>query len=372
MMYDNLDPLKHPTYSQHWNTLESLTKIRAQRSEILSILEAPEAISLIAYGKKEVAIISPELFENPSDWHVIGDLHSDFYAFSNQLHWIKTNNPNFKLIFLGDLIDRGPHAIEVFSLMLSTIKEYPGRVLWIAGNHDEGITLQENDVFEASVAPAEFTDELNRQDELKEIRKKFGLGFIEIANRLPRAAVFPDGLLVTHGGFPLTDLQSQIKPEDSPEEFFAWLNSPECLQDFTWTRITDWPKKMPNRNSKGCSYGFKDFAAFCASTKNFLPVQRLLTGHEHPSNGSDIHTPWVDNPALTLKGFGFSSNYDEPQAYATKYDKNLVIGRLRLNKIPEVITIPVFEKDLFTYFVTAIMSLPAFANIDRKIQKSPV
>ena len=368
MMYNFLDPAKRRIPSQHWNTVEELNKIQEKPAldQAISMLENPDTIPLMAYGKKEVAIIPLDQFSNPNDWYVIGDLHSDFYAFSNQLHWIKTNNSNFKLIFLGDLIDRGPHAIEVFTLMLQTIHDYPGRVLWIAGNHDEAITLQETGQFWASVAPAEFTDLLNRKDDLAEIRKKLGMGFIEIANRLPRAAVFPDGLLITHGGFPLTDLQAKLTPEDTSESRMAWLNSPESLQDFTWTRITDWPKKIPNRTTKGCSYGFKDFASFCEATKDFFgfPINRLLTGHEHPANGSDPHVSWVDHSALTLKGFGFASNYEQAQAYATKYDKNLVIARLNLDKTPEVFQIPVIEKDLYSFFSNAIMKLPEFTNID--------
>jgi hypothetical protein len=397
-MYDFLDPTKRRVPSPHWNTIEELARVQdpGTLDLILGMLQQPDSIPLMAYGKKEVAIIPLNKFSNPNDWYVIGDLHSDFYAFSNQLHWIKTNNPNFKLIFLGDLIDRGPHPIEVITLMLQTIHDYPDRVLWIAGNHDEAITLQENDVFWASVSPAEFTDLLNRKDDLAELRKTFGKAFIEIAKRLPRAAVFPDGLLVTHGGFPLSDLQAKLlltatpgtPPEQPPEiipevvselppklqpttseQHMGWLNSPEALQDFTWTRITDWPKKIPNRTTKGCSYGFKDFASFCEATKDFFgfPIQRLLTGHEHPAEGFDKHVPWVDHTALTLKGFGFSGNYEQPQAYATKYDKNLVIGRLQLNQTPEVIQIPVIEKDLYSFFSNAIMKLPEFANIEQKI-----
>jgi hypothetical protein len=366
MIYDFLDPAKRPTISPHWNTLEAFKQINSQSLEdlTLSMLAEPDKIPLIAYGKKEVAVIPINEYSNPNDWYVIGDLHGDFFAFSNQLHWIKTNNPNFKLIFLGDLIDRGPHPLEVLKLMLQTIHDYPNRVLWIAGNHDEAIYLNDKGEFSSSVLPAEFTDTLNQKDDHTEIRQRFGVGFIEISNRLPRAAVFPDGLLVTHGGFPLTDLQSLLTPEDTIEQKIAWLNSSESLQDFTWTRITDWPKKIPNRTTKGCSYGFKDFAAFCESSKGLFnsPIERLLTGHEHPSGGYDKHVTWVDHPAITLKGFGFYSDYDQPQAYATKYDKELVIGQLFPNQMPEVIKIPVIEKDLFNFFVKASMCLPQFAN----------
>jgi len=367
MIYDFSDSSKPKLESEHWNTVEEFNKIHEKTvlDEVILMLENPDTIPLMAFGKKEAVLISQDQFSNPNDWYVIGDLHSDFYAFSNQLHWIKTNNPNFKLIFLGDLIDRGPHAIEVITLMLLTIRDYPGRVLWIAGNHDEAITLSENGQFIASVAPAEFTDLLNQKDSLSEKRKKLGIGFIEIAKRLPRAAFFPDGLLVTHGGFPLTDLQAKLSLVDTQESHLAWLNSHASLQDFTWTRITDWPKKIPNRTTKGCSYGFKDFASFCEVTKKIFgfQVQRLLTGHEHPIDGLDRHLPWIEHSALTIKGFGFGNNYEQAVSYTTKYDKNLIIARLTLNQIPEIIQIPVVEKDLYSFFSNIIMKLPEFHHI---------
>ena len=81
---------------------------------------------------------------------------------------------------------------------------------------------------------------------------------VRLIARAPRALFFPDGLLVAHGGFPLSDLHSRLA------ETGDW-NDPACLSDFTWARAH--PKarrKMPNRFSRGSQFGYEDFADFCA------------------------------------------------------------------------------------------------------------
>src|SRR4028119_1899281 len=62
-------------------------------------------------------------------------------------------------------------------------------------------------------------------------------GWIERAGKLavrffgqaPHALFLPDGLLIAHAGFPLTDLHAKL------EETGDW-NDPACLSEFTWTR----------------------------------------------------------------------------------------------------------------------------------------
>ncbi len=106
--------------------------------------------------------------------------------------------------------------------------------------------------------------------------------------------------------------------------------------------------------ARGAHMGFNDFAAFCDVTKDFFPTSRLVTGHDHPAGGIDLHPEWKTHPALTLKGYGFSDDYDHPDAFQSKYQKNLVIARCRRGDIPEPILIPVDYGDLADYFENEI------------------
>ncbi len=307
-------------------------------------------------GARRVDCISLDDWGNASDWFLIGDIHGDFFALANGIAHV-FQNPNARLIFLGDLVDRGPLPLDCLWLLLTTAIRFPRRVLWLAGNHDIGFTHEADGTFRSGVYPAEFLDELNLNDSMAPSRRDIGRYFIELANRLPRAALAPDGTLFTHGGFPLADRHGAARSLDSVEKKFEWLNSPDCLQDFSWTRITRYRSKIPNRMSAGCSYGFDDFAAFCNLTADFFPAVRLVTGHEHPAEGFDHHRDWKSHRALTLTGFGFNANnYDHPDAFTTSYRERLYVGRCRENDLPELMPLEVDKADLQRFFDAELVS----------------
>ena len=316
---------------------------------------------LLHYRSAEKVItISEQEWGTPENWFILGDIHGDFFALRNIIKSIIEMCPAFRLVFLGDLVDRGKHPMECLWYILALAKQFPDRILWLAGNHDVGIKEQPDKSFSASVVPSEFVDDLNKIDSWTPFRREFGREYIELVKDLPRAVLFPDGLLMTHGGFPLVDRQNELSALTTQDEKRVWINSPMALQDFTWTRITRYPKRIPNRESTGCSYGFKDFEAFCAATKDFFPTSSLVTGHDHPAGGADVHPEWKNHPALTLKGYGFADDYEHPEAFSSRYQEHLVVGRCRQGDIPEVIRIPVDREDLSRFFQQEIA--PLFAS----------
>lgn len=306
---------------------------------------------LLYYGGEKVVRIDPDVWGDADEWHVMGDIHGDFYALFGCIRYLVEREKPFKLILLGDLVDRGPHPLECLWLILYLVDRYPGRVLWIAGNHDIGIHERPDRSFGSSVMPAEFVDELNMVDAWTPFRRQFGREYIELVKDLPRAALAPDGTLFTHGGFPLVDLHADLEGRTTLEEKVEWLNSEKALQDFTWTRITRYPRRIPNRHSTGSSYGFKDFAAFCEAVKDFFPARRLVNGHEHPDGGVDVHSSWQEHPALTLSGFGFdASQYGSASGFTENYRKTLTLARCRADDIPELVHIDVDTADLADFF----------------------
>ncbi len=343
------------------DTLEELDKTRKDFSvHAWASFVAQNKPPLMHYGESSKAVkISPENWGTGENWFVIGDIHGDFYALSNCIKHIVRTCPEFRLVFLGDLVDRGHHPMECLWRLMALAKEFPNRVLWLAGNHDVGVYELPDKSFASTVSPSEFVDHLNEVDQWTPFRREFGREYVELVKDLPRAALTPDGLLFTHGGVPHVDLQKELATKTTVAEKMEWLNSPQSLQDFTWTRITRYPKRIPNRSSTGCSYGYADFAAFCEATIDFFPVDRLVTGHEHPTGGADLHPEWKFNPALTLKGFGFGSHYENPEAFNSKYQDNLVVGKCRAGQLPEVVAIPFDKEDLNRFFEQEIA--PAFA-----------
>jgi hypothetical protein len=240
-------------------------------------------------------------------WFVIGDVHGDFHALVLLKNFLEQVCPDHGLIFVGDLIDRGPHPAECITFILDLASQNPDRVILLAGNHDEGLRFQEESgSFISLVAPSEYTEMLRLGLTSSWLARQYE----ELVKALPRALLWPNGTLITHGGFPLVDLQRAL-PEGAGEQVIReWLNSPRALQDFTWTRISRYPSKIPNRTSSGCQYGFRDFDKFCAAISTYAAITHVITGHEHPPEGVSEHPEWQPRTAITVSGFGFQNSWD--------------------------------------------------------------
>ena len=305
-----------------------------------------EQFPLLCFADHKVVRISPELAGASEEWFFIGDIHGDFFALHTLLCYAEKIRPDCKILFLGDMVDRGDHPFECIFLLLEWGLRRPGRLAWIAGNHDVAFDLPAaGNKFTSQVSPAELLDVLNQNDMLQGFRKLLGDFFLDLTRLLPRALLFPDGLLATHGGFPLSDLQVQGETSENEVAYLDWLNSEPCLKDFTWTRIHRAPKKIPDRYSTGSQYGFKDFEAFCALKPEWFPVQRMITGHEHPIEGFTVHTSYKVNPALTLVGFGFDDQRPMSSAYQ-HYKETLHIAQGVTGKLPAVNAVPVDRAEL--------------------------
>ena len=321
---------KTKSYWHECSALEAMQTVRENLSAFINTQQPLNDCLLFINRDSKVIVMDEADLGNYENWFFIGDVHADFYALHTMLQRIQNACPDFRLVFLGDLVDRGVYPIECIVLLLVWVIDHPGRIAWIAGNHDIAFSRDaETGLFSSSVTPSEFVNTLNAEEAQHELNVHIGNIFILLTQRLPRALLFPDGLLATHGGFPLTDLYGAVSSFTTHEEYYTWLNSPECLQDFTWTRITRYRKRMPNRLSKGCSYGFLDFEAFCNLKPEWFSVKRLITGHEHVQEGFHAFPEYQGNTALTLTGFGF----DELSGYAS-YRSCLTAGRYLRDAIP--------------------------------------
>lgn len=233
----------------------------------------------------------------PSDsplW-IIGDLHGDLLALEAALALIRRDNTDGvipRLVFLGDFFDDGGYGLEVLIRVFRLIVEAPASVCIVIGNHDEAL-LDTGTGFTATVSPSDFAEFLNAHQTDEWITRAGRLA-VRLAAMAPRALIFPDGLLIAHGGFPLVDLHDELR------ESGAW-NDSRCLSDFTWTRAHPRArKKMPNRSTRGSQFGYEDFAAFCAlSAELGHPVTHMVRGHDHVDERFEIAPAYAAHPVLT-------------------------------------------------------------------------
>ncbi|MEJ7601567.1 MAG: metallophosphoesterase [Kofleriaceae bacterium] len=234
--------------------------------------------------------------DDASPLWIIGDLHGDLLALEASLALIHrdvaSDSAPPRIVFLGDFVDDEGFALEVLVRIFELIIAAPQRVCVIAGNHDEALS-HDGSRFASSVSPSDFADFLNANLADPWIERA-GKVALRLTAHVPRALFFPDGLMISHGGFPLADLHPAL------EETGDW-NDPACLSDFVWVRAH--PKarrKMPNRFSRGSQFGYEDFADFCALTARMgRPITHLVRGHDHVEQRYAIYPAYHAHPLLT-------------------------------------------------------------------------
>ena len=237
-----------------------------------------------------VAELSPDL----PLWFV-GDLHGDLLALEAALALVRRDTVDGatpRIVLLGDLFDDGGYGLEVLLRVFELILEAPSSVCFVAGNHDEALGYT-GAAFTATVSPSDFSGFLNTHLAHEWITRAGKLA-VRLAASAPRALFLPDGLLVTHGGFPLVDLHPMLR------ETGEW-NDPRCLSDFTWTRAHPRARKtLPNRSTRGSQFGHEDFAAFCALAAELeRPVTHMVRGHDHVDERFEIYPAYAAHPVLT-------------------------------------------------------------------------
>ncbi len=352
---------RHPTPTGR-HADEALAAIRKAMPQLLADLTSRldrADFPLLRFGEPSGVVRLTETETGPLDqWFFIGDIHGDFFALHTLLRQAEETCPDCRVLFLGDMVDRGDLPFECLFLLLEWGLRHPGRLAWIAGNHDLAFSMDDSGRFHSAVQPAELLAVLNAPDLFSGYRRALGQFLITLAGRLPRALLFPDGLLATHGGFPLRDLHPDGKAAPDEAAFRAWLNTEACLRDFTWTRIHRAPRKIPDRYSTGAQYGYTDFEAFCALQPDWFPVRRMITGHEHPVAGFTQHGTYRVNPVVTLVGFGFDELKPLPQAYQD-YRDHLYLGRGVAGEVPAIIPVAVNRGELEMLYPALVPPAPA-------------
>jgi predicted phosphodiesterase len=129
------------------------------------------------------------LIQIPSEGKVVfvGDTHGDLEA-SQQVTQQFLKKP-YRIVFLGDYVDRGDDSEENIRYLLGLKLEHPEEIFFLAGNH-EGFMVK-------PFHPSSFWSSISFEE-----REGYGLLF----SKLPLAATTQNGILAVHGALP--DLES--------------------------------------------------------------------------------------------------------------------------------------------------------------------
>jgi hypothetical protein len=306
--------------------------------------QSPLAFSQNRISAKGQVVVVPEAAATQaSDVWFLGDIHGDILALDAAVRYIDSQSPRATLVFLGDLFDDHGFGYEVVLRVFDLITSRPGRVGYIAGNHDValGMRSEPDRVFSSSVSPSDFADFLNDRRDDAEITE-VGRLVVQFLQTAPRALFLPDGLIAAHAGVPLTMRWEHINT-------IADLERDDCLQDFTWTRAHERArKKIPNPTSKTSEFGFEDFSAFCEFVQSTLGIKaaRIVRGHDHYETGYSIYPKWTRHQCITVN----TMSRRLPRDPFGTFHRTPCVARWVPGKAPEVHRLHVPESLIDAYY----------------------
>jgi hypothetical protein len=136
----------------------------------------------------------------------VGDTHGDLEAAEKVVH--RYLEPENKLVFLGDYVDRGPSSMGNINFLLAQKLAYPDSLYLLMGNH-EGYSV-------FSFHPADFWEGLDVG-----LRQRYS----EVLSKLPLAVSTPNGIIALHGALPdvtnLVDING-IEPGSAEWHQITW------------------------------------------------------------------------------------------------------------------------------------------------------
>ncbi|MBT3220261.1 MAG: serine/threonine protein phosphatase [Proteobacteria bacterium] len=213
---------------------------------------------------------------------VLGDLHgcysclkgalmqSDFLRKSMAYLADPDNNPDVRLVFLGDYIDRGFYSIEgILRTILTLFVTMPSRVVMLRGNH-EFFLEREGQVF-SGVIPAEAILQWlgpQTEEQFRAYRRLFV--------NMPNMFLF-DRTLFVHGGIPRDHTISE-KYRD-----LSSLNEPEIRFEMMWSDPSRVEYVSPDLQSENIRFPFgrAQFHHFMS----LVGANTLIRGHERVDEG---------------------------------------------------------------------------------------
>ncbi|MDO4199503.1 MAG: metallophosphoesterase family protein [Clostridia bacterium] len=203
---------------------------------------------------------------------VVGDLHGDlevFTAIKNRLSSDLDSNKIKKVVFLGDIMDRGENSAKTLLELLKFFNKYKGKIYILRGNHE---TMGLFDV-EGDSPYLAINDPYFKGIDSDTFKKFF--------DKLPFAAVINGHTLAVHGGIPHRKFWN---------DFYGREKIPEDSPDFDVIHSTIWSDYAPKGDAKTMNRGRARFEDdYRMVYYNEACVREFFEHCEKFSVGKDYH-----------------------------------------------------------------------------------
>jgi hypothetical protein len=268
---------------------------------------------------------------------MFGDFHGSFHTFFRLLCRLHKYDildldtfkikDNYKLIFLGDILDRGKYTLDIINIIFKLIainNTSDLKVIYNRGNHESF------EIFERDGSLEEFALKIGK-DKLKPFLTKY----IKLLNLLPSAVVLncENNLFwCSHGGFPISFLE-KLFLDGFANNKLIYLTGQDSIH-IRWNDFGD--------ASKSIDYGLSGrggniYKLTARGTNKFLDTHNInfiIRGHQDSKGNSflfqtDGNINVIGDPRMTDKDKFLFYN-KSIKAFGTRVEGP--IARLKLNK----------------------------------------
>lgn len=304
--------LRKQADSDHSLITRTMNQLDQQRAGSAGKLEGAHDIAAFA-GQKP--FLDGHVYAHPRaegeryELIVLGDLHgcysclkgalmqSDFFAKVEAYRLDPAHNPNPKLIFLGDYIDRGHFSYNgVLRTVMQLFLTAPDHVFLLRGNHEYYIEYRGR--IYGGVKPAEAINNL-----IGHMPEQMFVAYMNLFDAMPTSLLF-DRLFFVHAGIP-RDSTMREKWRD-----LSSLNDPEIRFQMLWSdpSAADYiPEELQEQNAR-FPFGKNQFEGFM----DRVGCTTLVRGHEKIHEGFRSVFPDSDVVLLNLFSAGGADNNDLP------------------------------------------------------------
>jgi hypothetical protein len=202
-----------------------------QYSELVQSLER---VVEVMHMERKTGLLGGKVKESfvelriPKKLAIVGDLHGDLTSLENILAGINfetfLGDPDNKLIFLGDYVDRGVNSVGVIFVVTRLKMKFPDSVILMRGNHEAPIEFP----FPSHDLPIEIV----RRYGYEKGKIIYNSKILPLFSLLTLATMIDDSLFLVHGGVPTGNLDNDFREAISTADHTFLSNS--IMEEILW------------------------------------------------------------------------------------------------------------------------------------------
>ena len=241
--------LPDPTQPTRKDIASMLRSTRRGRRIDLSTIESLLRAATQHYRQRPSIVTLPPLTSNDKI-HVVGDLHASLSDCEAVLGLTGVPSPTNRIVFNGDLADRGDNGVEVIATVCALSLAYPDSVTVNRGNHED-IAL--------SVAYG-LMAEIQYKYGGSAFRDRLSSLLDEFFMSLPLATVVEEDSFIVHGGPPPPGIDLNMIRDTVRWDGCGVSRTIRTHADY---KGVDWGSERSGSNSSSSSGGSEHFESLC-------------------------------------------------------------------------------------------------------------